>query len=70
MYMAGSEIKKNPFLSVNKQILKCKQANSLANSITHDIKIYNILLHPQLIVCATVKGQCLEYLGYITLPDF
>ena len=27
---------------------------------------FNILLHTQLIVCATVKGQCLEYLGCIT----
>ena len=26
------------------------------------------LLHTQSIVCATVKGQCLEYLRYITLP--
>ena len=29
---------------------------------------FNILLHTQSIVCATVLGQCLEYLGYITLP--
>ena len=28
----------------------------------------NILLHTQSIVCATVEGQCLEYLLYITLP--
>ena len=28
---------------------------------------FNILLHTQSIVCATVQGQCLEYLGYITL---
>ena len=28
------------------------------------------MLHTQSIVCVTVKGQCLEYLGYITLnPD-
>ena len=29
---------------------------------------FNILLHTQSIVCATVLGQCLECLGYITLP--
>ena len=29
---------------------------------------FNILMHTQLIVCATVYGQCLEYLVYITLP--
>ena len=29
----------------------------------------NILWHPQSIVDATVYGQCLEYLGYITLAD-
>ena len=29
--------------------------------------LFNILLHTQSIVCATVLGQCLEYLGYITL---
>ena len=28
---------------------------------------FNILLHTQSIVCATVGSQCLEYLGYITL---
>ena len=28
---------------------------------------FNILLHTQSIVCATVDRQCLEYLGYITL---
>ena len=28
---------------------------------------FNILLHTQSIVCATVNSQCLEYLGYITL---
>ena len=28
---------------------------------------FNILLHAQSIVCATVYGQRLEYLGYITL---
>ena len=28
---------------------------------------FNILLHPQSIVCVTVDSQCLEYLGYITL---
>ena len=26
---------------------------------------FNILLHTQSIVCATVDSQCLEYLGYI-----
>ena len=33
---------------------------------------FNILLHTQSIVCATVDSQCLEYLGYITLgaPQF
>jgi hypothetical protein len=30
---------------------------------------FNILLQTQSILCATVLGQCLEYLGYITLPD-
>ena len=28
---------------------------------------FNILLHTQSIVCATVNSQCLEYLGYISL---
>ena len=28
---------------------------------------FNILLHTQSIVCATVDSWCLEYLGYITL---
>ena len=28
---------------------------------------FNILLHTQSIVCATVDSQCLEYLGYIPL---
>ena len=28
---------------------------------------FNILLHTQSIVCASVDSQCLEYLGYITL---
>ena len=28
---------------------------------------FNVLLHTQSIVCATVDSQCLEYLGYITL---
>ena len=28
---------------------------------------FKILLHTQSIVCATVQGQCLEYLGYKTL---
>ena len=28
---------------------------------------FNILLHTQSFVCATVDCQCLEYLGYITL---
>ena len=28
---------------------------------------FNILLHTQSIVCATVDSRCLEYLGYITL---
>ena len=28
---------------------------------------FNILLHTQSIVCATVDSHCLEYLGYITL---
>ena len=28
---------------------------------------FNILLHTQLIVFATVDSQCLEYLGYTTL---
>ena len=28
---------------------------------------FNILLHTQSILCATVDSQCLEYLGYITL---
>ena len=31
---------------------------------------FNILLHTQSIVCATVDSQCLEYLGYITLVSF
>ena len=26
-----------------------------------------MIMHTQLIVCATVQGQCLEYLGYINL---
>ena len=30
---------------------------------------FNILLHTQSIVCATVDSQCLEDLGYITLPS-
>ena len=30
---------------------------------------FNILLHTQSIVCATVSGQCLEYLEYITLQE-
>ena len=34
---------------------------------------FDILLHTQSIVCATVAGQCLEYLGYISslvwMPD-
>ena len=30
---------------------------------------FNILLHTQSIVCATVNSHCLEYLGYITLPQ-
>ena len=30
---------------------------------------FNILLHTQSIVCATLDNQCLEYLGYITLPS-
>ena len=30
---------------------------------------FNILLHTQSNVCATVQGQCLEYLGYKTLPS-
>ena len=30
---------------------------------------FNILLHTQLIVCATVESQCLEYLGCITLSS-
>ena len=29
--------------------------------------LFNILLHTQSIVCATVDSHCLEYLGYITL---
>ena len=29
---------------------------------------FNILLHKQSLVCATVDSQCLEYLGHITLP--
>ena len=29
---------------------------------------FNILLHTQSIVCATLDSQCLDYLGYITLP--
>ena len=28
---------------------------------------FNILMHTQSIVCATLDSQCLEYLGYITL---
>ena len=28
---------------------------------------FNIILHTQSIVCATVDSQCLDYLGYITL---
>ena len=28
---------------------------------------FNILLHTQSIVCATVDSQCFKYLGYITL---
>ena len=28
---------------------------------------FNILLHTQSIVCATLDSQCLEYLGYMTL---
>ena len=28
---------------------------------------FNILMHTLSIVCATVLGQCLEYLGYLTL---
>ena len=37
--------------------------------IAHDLckPRFNILLHTQSIVCATVDGQCLEYLVYITL---
>ena len=30
---------------------------------------FNILLHTQSIVCATLLGQWLEYLVYITLPE-
>ena len=30
---------------------------------------FNILLHTQSIVCATVDSQCLEYLGCITLTE-
>ena len=30
---------------------------------------FNVLLHTQFFVCATVKGQCLDYLGYITLAQ-
>ena len=30
---------------------------------------FNILLHIQSIVGVTISGQCLEYLGYITLPN-
>jgi hypothetical protein len=30
---------------------------------------FNILLHTQSILCATVYSQCLEYLGYITLTS-
>ena len=30
---------------------------------------FNILLRTQSIVCATVYGKCLEYLGYITLGN-
>ena len=29
---------------------------------------FNILLHTQSIECATLDSQCLQYLGYITLP--
>ena len=31
---------------------------------------FNILLHTESIVCETVKGQCLEHLGYITLTGY
>jgi hypothetical protein len=31
---------------------------------------FDILLHTQTIVCATVDSQCLEYLGYIALVSF
>ena len=31
--------------------------------------LFNILLHTYSNVCATVEGQCLEYLVYITLPQ-
>ena len=30
---------------------------------------FNILLHTQSIMCATVDSQCLEYLGYTTLAN-
>ena len=30
---------------------------------------FNISLHTQSIVCATVDSQCLKYLGYITLQN-
>ena len=35
--------------------------------ITHDLNHDLIFYRTQLIVCATVDSQCLEYLGYITL---
>ena len=32
-------------------------------------KLWFMLMHTQSIACATVDSQCLEYLGYITLPS-
>ena len=36
---------------------------------TFEIMPWIMYLHTQSIVCATVSGQCLEYLVYITLPS-
>ena len=41
------------------------QAKNLKNE--NNKPWFDILLHTQSIVCATVDSQCFEYLGYITL---
>jgi hypothetical protein len=55
------------FKKANTHTIQCMEQGKVKRKNPWFKPWFNILWHPQSIVDVTVKGQCLEYLGYVTL---